>query len=446
MATTKSSIGVELEFLLCVAESDLSMNTPARFQNAGAPLVLPPGVSRHATIMNRVRKRLEHTIKHALSGLRELGDRVVRSDEEATADSQSVHLRPYLDWTVGTDPTFHLPPEIGNEEAYVSAYHWHPTEITSPALWATEASWEEIRAVVQAIKDEFWIITPPDSGMHYHYGHGKDYIPFGKLRRMAALLVAVDPLMVQLHPEHRRDNNYCLSNRLYSRIAHGRPAAVTSRDLGAEYIEEMPEVPHPRRRPTPFARPFRKRTSNLIVPFRRGELTGYELEEDIFRYSTYDEDNAGEARPLEIPLAVSEILQCVNAPTVAELMRYGPDPDDRPAYSFRAYTLDLYKKMIGRRGQINMDYQNKRTVEFRQMASTMEPEEVIAHGKIVVRLCEFAAEIDLQDLWGVALDCTVAEVNSNWFDVFDLLAQLGLVAEAKVLQHSVARFRGENDP
>ncbi|KAI1419496.1 hypothetical protein F5Y12DRAFT_793728 [Xylaria sp. FL1777] len=446
METTRSSIGVELEFLLCVAESNLPMNTPERFQNAGAPFVLPPGVGRYDIIVDRVRKRLGRTIENTLSSLRGLGDRVINSDEEAVTDIESLHLRPYSNWTVGTDPTIHLPSEMEEEEKYLSEYRWYPTEVASPALWATETSWEEIRAVVQAIKDEFWIITPPSAGMHYHYGHGKDYIPFRKLRRMAALLVAVDPLMVQLHPEYRRNSSYCLSNRLYSRIAHGRRAAVTSRDLGAKYIEERPEVPGVGSRPNPFSQPFRKRTPNLIVPFKRGELTGYEFSEDIFMTLEYDEHDGGEARPLEIPLAVSEILQSVNAPTLAELMRVDPEPDDRPAYNFRAYTLNLYKLVLRRGGEVNIDYQNKRTVEFRQMASTMEPEEVIAHGKIIVRLCEFAAEVDLPGLWKVALDCTVAEVNGDWFDVFDLLAELGLVPEAKILQHAVARFRGEKVP
>ncbi|KAI1295291.1 hypothetical protein F5Y03DRAFT_387435 [Xylaria venustula] len=442
MENIESSIGVELEFLLCIAESDQQISTPERFKHSGAPFILPPGVSRYSVITERVQTRLRSTIENALSSLPKPGDRVIQSENEALADVESLHLRPYVNWTIGTDTTVHLDPGSEKEE-HVSEYRWYSTEIASPALWATEASWNEIRAVVQAIKDEFWIFTPINSGMHYHYGHGKYYIPFQKLRRMAALLVAVDPLMVQLHPEHRRMNDYCLSNRLYSRVAHGRSAESISRDLGAEYIEATPEIPCRKPRPELVSRPVRKRTPELGVPFKRGELTGYKFSRAIFRDSGFDRDNTRAPRPLEIPRAVSEILRCMNAPTVAELMRYGPQEDHRPAYSFLMYGVQFYKHVIRSRGQANVDYQDKRTVEFRQMASTMEPEEVVAHGKVVVRLCEFASEADIHDLWKVVFDCTEAESHGDWYDIFDLLAELGLNSEAKVLHSAVARFRGE---
>ncbi|KAI0973549.1 hypothetical protein F4678DRAFT_470840 [Xylaria arbuscula] len=419
METTESSIGVELEFLLCIAEFDQPLTTPERFKSSGAPLILPPGISRYSVTTERVQTRLRRTIESALSSLPKLGDRVIQSEKEALDDVESLHLRPYVNWTIKTDATVHLDRETEKEEH------------------------NEIRAAVQAIKDEFWIITPIDSRMHYHYGHGKDYIPFQKLRRMAALLVAVDPLMVQLHPKHRRMNDYCLSNRLYSRVAHGRSAEKTARDLGAEYIEASPEIFGFGPRSDPIPRPVRKHKPDLSVPFKRRELTGYKFSRAIFRNSGFDSDNTKATHPLEIPRAVSEILRCANAPTVAELMRYGPLADDRPAYSFRTYGIEFYKHVIRSRGQVNVNYQDKRTVEFRQMASTMKPEEVVAHGKVVVRLCEFAAEADIHDLWKLAFDCTDAESHGDWYDVFDLLAELGLISEAEVLQRVVSRFRGE---
>ncbi|KAI8947533.1 hypothetical protein F4801DRAFT_560489 [Xylaria longipes] len=287
--------------------------------------------------------------------------------------------------------------------------------------------------------------------MHYHYGNGKEYIPFQKLRRMAALLVACDPLIVQLHPQHRRVNEYCMSNRLYSRIAHGRPAAVASREINAEYIEAEPEFPTNRPKTKPVARPSRMRTPNFLVPFQRGTLTGYDLTDEFFYLafteSGYDYDNIVEnPRPLEIPYAVREILRCTNAPTVAELMRHTPLDAQRPAYSFKAYSHGEYKHTIMQDGQNVLEYQYKRTVEFRQMASTMDPNCVVAHGKIVVRLCEIAASMELEELYQVALDCAVGETNGDWFDVFDLLAEFGLESEAKVLQYPVAEFRGEIIP
>ncbi|KAI1195376.1 hypothetical protein F5X97DRAFT_345789 [Nemania serpens] len=445
----RSSIGVELEFLLCVAEADQPYNVPDMFETSkGAPYELPTGVPLRSEINHMVNQTLGETIAYAIASHR--GTRVIQSEDEALSSSESFHLRPYSDWTVWSDLTVSLP-HHQRAQRYMQEYRWYPVEIASPAFWATDESWEEIQAVVRAIRDDYWILTPPTAGLHYHYGNGKSYIPFGMLRRIAALTFAVDPIMVQLHPEHRRSNEWCLSNRLYSRVAHGRPAEVTARELCADYVEEEPEFPGMRRLPNPVSRPFRRRTPNLIVPFKRGTLTGYEFDDLFFNDSGFEDDikkntgRRGNPTPFEIPDAVREILRCWNAPTVAELMRY-TSRDERPAYNFRAYEAGTYKQMIIEQGEIYPLYQSKRTIEFRQMASTMEPEEVVAHGKVIVRLCEFAAEADLEELWRVVLDCTVAEGNGDWFDVFDLLAELGLNSEANVLQRSVARFRGEPIP
>ncbi|KAI1757693.1 putative amidoligase enzyme-domain-containing protein [Xylaria castorea] len=440
MESSKSSIGVELEFLIAVAEADQELNVPEMFEySTGAPIVLPPGeLKRGGELFNIISRRGTRTLASAIAERR--GTRVVQNEEETLSNPEALHLRGYREWIFGTDLSVYLPDEQ-SQQRYMNDYRWCPIEISSPALWATTESWAEIREVVQAFKDEYWMITPPSAGMHYHYGNGIEYIPFVKLRRMAALLVAVDPLIAQLHPAHRKVDDYCLSNRLYSRIAHGRPAAATSRELGAEYVEAEPEFPGARPQPKPVARPFRRRTPNLIVPFRRGQLEGYNFDEmfyHFFRASGYNDDDVNDPnpRPLEIPLAVREILRCTNCPTVAELMRYGPYITDRPAYSFKAYTQHFYKQMV----------MHKRTVEFRQMASEMDPDAVVAHGKVVVRLCEIAAEMELEELYQIVLDCAVAEVNGDRYDVFDLLADLDLEAEAKVLQYTVARFRGETVP
>ncbi|KAI0486982.1 hypothetical protein F4859DRAFT_527139 [Xylaria cf. heliscus] len=447
METSKSSIGVELEFVIGVMTAGQELPVPKMFENSpGAPIILPPGVSGNSFgAYTAVKARTSRTIAKAIAKHR--GERVVQSEEEALSDPNSIHLRYFSEWYSGTDSSVF----IDDQEAFMGYYHWKPVEIASPALWATEESWEEIRAVVQALRDEYWIATPPTAGMHYHYGNGKDYIPFVNLRRIAALLVAADPMLVQLHPEHRRANEYCLSNRLYSRVAHGVQAATTASEIGVEYVEAEPESPSNRPQPNPIARPLRRRTPNLLVHFKRGELTGYKFDDEFTHFFTnsdfdYEDIRGLNQRPIEIPYAVREILRCTNAPTVAELMRYNPIITDRPAYAFKAYTHELYKKVEFEDGSYDHEYQHKRTIEFRQMASTMDPDEVVAHGKIVVRLCEIAAQLDIEELYKIVLDISVGESNGSWFDVFDFLAEIGMESEAKVLQYSVARFRGETIP
>ncbi|KAI0202802.1 hypothetical protein F4808DRAFT_419920 [Astrocystis sublimbata] len=452
MATSRSSFGVELEFLVAVADCHQQLDAPAQFEDApGAPILLPPNVlKRGVASRGYIFKRGQETIRKAVAKNR--GARVVSSQEETLADPDKLHLRFFSDWEFGTDPSVSINFKEPQEQ-YVDLYFWFAVEITSPALWDQPESWAEIRAVVDAFKQEYWIMTPRSAGMHFHYGNGKDYIPFEKLRRMAALLVAADPLLVQLHPEHRKENEHCMSNRLYSRIAHGRPAVRAAREIGAEYTEGEPEFPScsSKARPEPVAREVRRRTATLSVAFRRGQLTGYELNEffeQAFRTSGYIYDDMPDEnpRPAEIAFAVREILRCTNAPTVAELMRITPEMTDRPCYNFRSYLACHYKRMIKSGEEYETYFQHKRTVEFRQMASTMESDEVVAFGKVVVRLCEVAAELSIEELWGVVLDCALAETHGSWYDVFDLLGELGLESEARVLQMPVARFRGELVP
>ncbi|KAF2971924.1 hypothetical protein GQX73_g1667 [Xylaria multiplex] len=435
-----SSIGVELEFLLCYPKANLPVKIPLR--DITGSQFRPPDQAINAMIEEILR-----VVDNAVDSLgRGGGDYVLTRESRAPED---IHLLRYRGWETRPATNYYFPSEA-RDERFARIYLWYPFKVISPAFWATDESWNEIHTVVQAIRTQLNVIIPPGASTHFHYGNGKSYIPFNKLRRIAALLVAVDPMIAQLNPEYKRNDDSALSNRLYSRIAHGRTAADIAREIGAEYVEGEPDIPVRRRRPIAYPiRIHRRRPDSrfdFAVPWRRGQLTGYSFSREIFRSSGFPQDNFDELGALEIPVASREILRSPNAPTVAELMRYGPQRNDRPAYSFLAYTLGRYKRVLQINGEIDARSQYKRTIEFRQMASTLNPEEVVAFGKVVVRLCEFAGEADLDKLWNLILDCAVAETHNTWYDVFDLLGELGLISEAKVLYHPVARFRGEKVP
>jgi len=466
MAQPRSSFGMELEFIVAYTTAEKPItNVPKCFEaSKGGPMVLPAGNRSSLQTEDLVRSRLETTIAKALENHR--GDHLIKTDNEVVGDSNAYHLRPYRDWIVGQDNSVFFPPELQGQE-HIREYEYQPIEIQSPALWATDASFEEIRIVIQALADEYWILTPRSAGLHFHYGNGKEYIPFQNLRRIAAFLLAVDPIIVQLHPDTRRENDYCLSNRLYSRVAHGLPAAIAARQIGAQDVEEEAEFPtafdrrnrNPRLKPGSITRQSQswfqyqqlrqrrqERDRKRKVMFKRGDLTGYTFNRCIFLANVL-EGGDGENKdvlPLDIPSAVREILRCLNAPTVAQLMH--ESEEERPAYSFLSYLTESYRRPPRMMGFRPARKQPKRTVEFRQQASTIVPEEIVAHGRVVVRLCEFAANADLEELWKIVLDCTTAEASGEWYDVFDLLAELGLNREARVLQRAVARFRGETVP
>ncbi|KAI1497983.1 putative amidoligase enzyme-domain-containing protein [Biscogniauxia marginata] len=437
MATHRPSFGVESEFMVCVQQRGTTNGVPQMFASStGGPMIVD-SLDDTIEVSQIVETRLTETINNVTRDY--TGSRIT-DDYDMDSDDEAQHLRNYNDWFVDDDDSIHLPPDISAQE-HVASYLWVPVEITSPALWATEDSFEEVRRVFRTIQSQFWICTPDSAGFHIHYGTGKDYIPFLSLRRIAAFVVAADPILTQLHPVHRRDNIFCMSNRLYSRLSHGSTARETSQRIQREEVEADAEFPDANiTPPNANPRPRRRRELGFRSVFKRGTLQGYIFNEERYRYTTNAQlgdtshPKSDPVRPLDIPPAVQEILSCVNAPTIAELMRYEQGAFDRPAYSFLRYGRKWYQRSPRR---------NMRTLEFRQMGATVDPEVIVAHVKTIVRLCQWASTVDLDHLWKVALDCAAGEWEPAYYDVFDLLIELGLVDEARVLQRDVARELGD---
>ncbi|KAI1262061.1 putative amidoligase enzyme-domain-containing protein [Xylariaceae sp. FL1019] len=418
-----ASFGLELEFLVAVARDNQRITVPAMFQrSSGGPLFVPSRTAP-SQIVEAFQPMMRRAITNALNGFK--GKRVISTGQ---------NNQPYKHWAVEVDTSVLFPKEL-RSLPHMNDYTWQPVEITSPALWDDASSWREIKLVVDAIARDFWVLTPETAGIHFHYGNGVEYIPFFELRRLGAFFFAADPILCQLHPPHRRNNMFCASNRLYSYIARGE----TPDEAHSPWVEAPPEV-----RNTANEKHTRSPKRHNF-PIKRGTLTGY-ISRNLFSADSDSED--GEAPAIkDIPGAVAEILRSTNAPTVAELMSSKPlDLDERMAYNFNNYRQSRYRPSAGsdaRNGALltpGMTGGQKRTIEFRQIASTADSAEIIAHGKAIIRLCEFAKTASLQDLWTIVLDCAVSETNRDWFDVFDLLLKLNLHEEAQVLARAVARF------
>ncbi|RYP67020.1 hypothetical protein DL770_008699 [Monosporascus sp. CRB-9-2] len=433
-----SSIGTELEFFVAVRIDDGSQLTvPKLFASSeGNPLVVPETGGRGRALETYVIEHVKHTITLALEKKLRGKSRVIASPQDLD-DCEARHLGPYMRWTVEREGTASMPEDILGRTG-VSDYTWVDLEAKSPALWATDDAFIEIRDVVQALQQTYWICTPPSTALQFHYGCGKDYIPFRNLRRIAALLYAADPMLAQLHPQHRRNNPYSLSNRLYSVLAHGSTESDANRDTEAPKTElESPDCRGEYGDPQQEAKV--QGSTKFKSVFARGMLTGYAVNAHTFYLTDPDTPlSLGPVRvprgytckPLGILTAVREILHCTTAPGLSKRME---TLRERPAYDFGAYADSRYMRETPRRRQ-----QPKRTIEFRQAAGTMDPDEVVAHAKIVVRLCEWASTVEVAEFWKLILDCEAGESTPSWFDVFDLLARLDLNAEAKVLQRSMA--------
>ncbi|KAI4859177.1 hypothetical protein F4820DRAFT_467273 [Hypoxylon rubiginosum] len=484
----RSSFGVELEFVIAVqyepgppppqfASSD-SRAGPIEFRRGDGAVALE----------NLIRHRLQNTIATALEGHR--GDHVINSRDELDNDEiVNSHIEDYMEWEVKRDESVRMASDRRDQ------LFWHDVEITSPALWATEKSFDEVRAVVNALTSSWWIISPPSSGLHVHYGRGWDHIPFEHLRKIGAFLYAADPILAQMHPENRRNNDYCPSNRLYSNLAHGatpdlarqryeglqgnpiddEAEPVDTDDIVREQAERLERKREEKEREErereerekekrerkekekegkgeeeeeeeeevevkyPDLRETRIRAPDFPAVFKRGVLPGYNFSlqdfENCVDFLLLDQPDENLApgtdreMPLDIPTGMLQILASQSAPIVSGLhenTRWG-----RSAYNFQAYGV-MYR----------MPAQDKRTIEFRQPAGTLDVDEVLAHIKISVGVADFASRLSYGELYKWAVDTDQAEEHPEWYDVFDILYDMGLVEEARVIQRRHARDRG----
>ncbi|KAI0114276.1 hypothetical protein F4776DRAFT_638969 [Hypoxylon sp. NC0597] len=254
-----------------------------------------------------------------------------------------------------------------------------------------------------------------------------------------------------MHSASRRahDSVWCPSNRLYSSLAHG--ASVEEVRKYIHNIEDEVEhlaAPDPEPdRPEPTPRPTREREQNFVSIFRRGTLEGYTFDSRQFYDSMplfLDDENAVKLPgfvsgvPTSIRTAAQELFSARHPSVISFLMEN--TYHSRMAYNLKAYGPSVYRRiqMGGISGPVS--HQPKRTIEFRQAAGTVNPDEVIAHGKIVVRICE-AALGDTSYVWKLILDCADAEHANTWYDVFDLLIELDLIDEARVIQRQMANER-----
>ncbi|KAI1769821.1 putative amidoligase enzyme-domain-containing protein [Hypoxylon cercidicola] len=432
--TGRSSFGVELEFLIAVRFE--KGPPPPGFERApGRPIDCERGRSGEE-VEKVIEKLLSATINEALEGHR--GDRVVASAAELDVEVDNFHLWEYMEWGVKRDVSV-----VVDDNEWENALYWHDVEITSPALYATENSFAEVRRVINALKAKWWVFAPESAGLHVHYSRGNDYIPFEHLRRIASFLYAGDPILVQMHPERRRNQTeYCPSNRLYSGLAHGMTAQIAKGGYteGIVDVEGEPFYPGDFAGQQPEDRETRIRAPAFPTVFKRGSLPGYEFDQNEFNLNIHPllirtptkehAPNPDRSKPLSIPIGVLEILACDNAPSISLLQNNFIW--ERSAYNFEAYKGSTYYNNDG----------SKRTIEFRQAAGTLDADEVIAYCKIAVGLADFASRTDPNELFKMALDFSDAEENPKWYDVFDLLFDVGLAEEALVIQRGRAREHG----
>ncbi len=476
----RSSFGVEFEGYVAYAYegAEFGFPQPNTFPTTAGPLIIPKEVldrGGEMIVEETVVDLLNNMLKDP--GLELRGERVVPphlGQDDLNTDSL-YHLRSYREWAAGLDASLDEVPGGLQMSFGGPGYGWCGFELCSPAAHATDEALEDLRRVCRFLTDRLWISATRRAGLHVHWGNGTDWVPLDPLRRVAGLLYAADPVLVQLHPPHRRSNPYCRAVSLYSRVARGATAAAVEAELRLPpAVPPAAEAdPAPERRGYVPRWLFGGERSAFWEMFsggrngnhdddnanandndasvavnnkrarRRGLLGSYTLNEDYYHHGLDRETATARANedappdpgarmplPRDVHEGVSELLACSRPEVVAELMGLGIPV--RPAYSFASYGNGRY----GIEG-------TKRTIEFRQATGSFDPDVVVAWTKVCIRLCEWASAVELSEYWKVVFDCAcVAAGDLAWYDVFDLLSELGLEAESRILRRIAYKHQG----
>lgn len=122
--------------------------------------------------------------------------------------------------------------------------------------------------------------------------------------------------------------------------------------------------------------------------------------------------------PVDIDVAVQEILKCLSAATVAQLM----GPGHQRTASFAHCVVPTPAKW---------DWEP--VVEFRRAAGTFAPEAVACYVRLCVYICQEALFRQPKELATLICRCEQSAVRPDRYNTFDLMVDLGLSAEANMM-------------
>ncbi|KAJ0120990.1 hypothetical protein J7T55_015730 [Diaporthe amygdali] len=382
----------------------------------------------------------------------------LRSHEVLVSENGVEEAGPPSSYSVGTDSSV--------QEKRFTDYRWQGIEIRSPALHVEAGSFDDIKRVINLLRNNFRLRLNETTGLHVHVGLGAHPLPPRAIRRLSQFLWCADGILSQLHPPERILSRYSPSIRHSSYLGQGdvdhwrlaeenwggirrylglnpdssppqledqeNPAEVSSRLAVFEQdtnsfpalnsvsdslrLSRLPAIrAHPFEDEAARQRHFNKTTVEL------GRLTRREfLAREGVRVSILDG-----LRILSQPAMYANTTRAAHQLTG----KFGP----RLNYNLNAYNF-----------QRTADVPLRMTIEFREAAGSLNPSWVVAWARICSRIVEFcleAKEDTFVDLLMLVLEAELAFEASgeSHFDIIDLLNDLSLIEEANYVEKKILR-------
>ncbi|KAK0657399.1 hypothetical protein B0T16DRAFT_442098 [Cercophora newfieldiana] len=356
----------------------------------------------------------------------------------------SMYLFPNAGWEISSDYSVTECALSGyDRDAMFPGYFTMSFEIKTPVLRACQASFDHVCEVLAAINGHFRVRVNPSCGMHVHVGKGSQLMrdvdqitpalnavtgfpifksktfSLSELRRISALLWAVDPFLAALHPPERQFNIYSGSIRTYSELAvggwdtKGAPYPARKRfgvpgpekNLDAEPtrpIERISSERFPATRPTDLGADARARL-NMMTFGRQLRMPEKLLHDRV-------------CPGADILLAASSKSK------IAQMM--SSCVRGRLNYNFAEY-------LSGREASCNSFTDSKGTIEFREHAGSLYPETAVYWATVCVFIVNFARTASDKIFNRVLNRLARAEEaalngTGNLYDVISFLVDIGL--------------------
>ncbi|KAI0470371.1 putative amidoligase enzyme-domain-containing protein [Xylaria cf. heliscus] len=484
----RPTFGVEVEFLIAIlrqGEKDPHANVK------GIPPVLrvPPT------------EPLVEPNEYAHRRVREVLDKCFGSlpTQFIQVSSRPPVLDMFRNWDVDMDESI-----IPTEGGLYDKYTWAQVEIASPVQYASPKGFEAISLAISLITSKFRCHVNGSCGIHVHVGLGADRIPLEHMRRMGSLSYAVEPLLYTLQHPAREVNFNCRPIRYYSRlvkegpetdnqVGHSNPAPSDGEfyctQLGRErrHGEERLSVREKNDSTTndafletrkvghyePFTTPNDSRHTTLL-PSDISETLDLRIS-TVPQPSPLTTSPAEPARQRQIPRLVLkkysrpdlDILNDVNRPWGTDLSdaRLDERIDGEPGPSVHEVTERIYSQpstcnighllttVTGSRlgmsfhhylcTRFNPPERSPRTIEVRMGEGSLDGEWISTWAKIITGLFKFALYASPSDFIDVLEKCESATKIEGAYDVVDLLDDIGLFAEAVIVEKRLMAHKDE---
>ncbi|KAL1847508.1 hypothetical protein Daus18300_013930 [Diaporthe australafricana] len=394
----------------------------------------------------------------------------LRSHDVPVGDNGEQEAGPPSKYSLGSDSSV--------REDQFQYYNWAGVELRSPALVAGANSFDDVKRVVNLLRNNFRLRVNESTGFHVHVGMGAQPSPPRAIRRLSQFLWCAEGMLSQLHPPDRVLSKYCQSIRQWSYLGQGnldhfRQAeedfAELRRYLGrSSPSNEVGDRKHPadvsdrlsvlqqnsdvfpaldsfsgsvrlQRLPATRINPYQDDASRQRHYIR----TGRELE----RLTRREFLDRGRLVSLERGTAAVELTE--ECTPILDGLRVLSQPhmysnttraahellgalDQRLNYNFSAYNF-----------QVSGDFELRMTIEFREAAGSLDPSWIATWARICSRVVEFCLQTEEHTFIDILMRVLEAELafESNEegprYDVIDLLNDLSLSDEARFVEERI---------